>query len=207
MKQRVRTGFTELTDGGLDLEAASAVKGLTDNGNFKLGDTFTQFTSAYGTYHSCMGELATGGKEAVAAKNLARLALTPLFSSVAIMVNQQAEGDKIKLMGSGIELAAEPEHHLQPLPINLQVQHGDNGAMIVSVKHSPVGDHGTIFAYTPATNPETDPNKWIIKSVNSHKTVLTGLTPAVSYRFTAAYKGTDDDVLVWAPPISKIVSD
>jgi hypothetical protein len=25
--------------------------------------------------------------------------------------------------------------------------------------------------------------------------------------FTAAYKGTDDDVLVWAPPVNKIVSN
>ena len=104
-------------------------------------------------------------------------------------------------------MAATPQHHQQPMTINLKVQNGANGAMIISVDHSPVGDHGTVFAYTPATNTSTDPTGWNQKSVNSHKATLTGLTPGASYKFTAAYKGTDDDVPVWAAAVSKIVSD
>ena len=93
------------------------------------------------------------------------------------------------------------------MPINLQVENGANGTMVLSVKHSPVGDHGTVFAFTPATNTSTDPNTWTQKTANGHKITITGLTPGTAYNFTAAYKGSDDEALVWAPPISKIVSN
>jgi hypothetical protein len=208
MNARVLTGFSELDDGELDIEAASAVKGLTGNPSFTFtGDTLANFTEGAQAYHDSLGALSTGGKAAVVLKNEIRDALLPLFSAVAVIVNQQAVGNRTALLSSGIKLAAAHEHHQQPMPINLQVANGDNGTMIVSVKHSPVGDHGTVFAFTPATNTVTDPNTWTQKTVNGHKVTVTGLTPGASYKFTAAYKGTDDEVLVWAPSLSKIVSD
>ncbi|MBE7174679.1 MAG: hypothetical protein INR73_29175 [Williamsia sp.] len=207
MLAKVLTGFTNLTDGDLDTAVANAVTSLDKNPNFTLGTTFTQFSEAAMAYHVALGALVTGGKPATVAKDDAREVLEALFTQVAIMVNQQAAGDVTMLLSSGIKQVAAREHHQQPMPVNLQVKNGDNGAMILSVLHSPVGDHGTLFAYTPATNLNTDPNSWTMKNVNGHKATLTGLTPGVSYRFTAAYKGTDDDVPVWAPPISKIVSD
>lgn len=209
MNPRVLTGFTELNDGELDIEAANAVTGLTGNANFTFSnDALTNFTAAAEAYHNSLGALSTGGKPAVVFKNQVRAALLPLFSAAAIIVNQQAAGDETKLLSSGIKLAADTrQHHEQPVPINLQVTNGDNGTMIVSVKHSPVGDHGTIFAYTPATNTVTNPNAWTLKVANAHKITITGLTPGNAYYFTAAYKGSDDDALVWAPPVNKIVSN
>ncbi len=207
MTPRVLTGFSNLDDGELDIEAANAVTGLTDNDNFTFtGTDLTGFTKASGTYHASLSALKTGGQAATVAKNEAREALLPLFTAVAIIVNQQAKGNLTALLSSGIKLAAAHEHHQQPSPVNLQVANGANGSMIVSVKHSPVGDHGTVFAFTQDAK-STDPSTWTQKSVNAHKATITGLTPATSYEFTAAYKGTDDEPLIWAPPISKIVSN
>lgn len=79
--------------------------------------------------------------------------------------------------------------------------------MIVSVKHSPVSDHGTVFAYTLATNTNTNPNEWMLKTSNGYKATISGLTPGMAYEFTAAYKGTDEETLVWAPPVNKILSN
>ena len=207
MTQKVLTGFSHLDDGELDLAASNAVTGLTDNKNFTFsGSDFTDFSTAATTYHASLGALKTGGQPATVAKNEAREVLLPLFTAVAIIVNQQAKGNQTMLLSSGIKLAAAREHHQQPSPVNLQVANGPNGSIILSVKHSPVGDHGTVFAYT-TDNKSTDPNAWIQKSVNAHKAIITGLTPGMSYEFTAAYKGTDDEDLIWAPPISKIVSN
>ena len=208
MTPKVLTGFTELDDGELDIEAAAAVNALTDNANFTLDKALTDFASFATDYHKSLAALSTGGKTAVAEKNVARVALLPAFTNVAIMVNQQANGNLTLLLSSGIKLASDNRtHHQQPLPINLQVNHGPNGSIVISVKHSPVGDHGTVFAFAPADTKSTDPNTWQQRTANGHKVTITGLTPGAAYSFTAAYKGTDDEPLIWAPPISKIVSN
>lgn len=209
MTAKVLTGFSHLDDGELDIEAANAVTGLTGNSNFTFtGSTLTDFATAETAYHNALGALSTGGKTATIQKNEARAALLPLFTAVAIIVNQQAAGNLTMLQSSGIKLAStNRNHYQQPMPVNLQVNNGPNATIIASVEHSPVGDHGTVFAYTPATNASTDPNTWTQKTVNGHKATITGLTPAMAYNFTAAYKGADDEALVWAPPINKIVSN
>ncbi len=209
MIAKVLTGFTELDDGELDIEAANAVTGLTGNPSFIFtGTTLTDFSDVATAYHNALGALSTGGKAAIILKNETREALLPMFTGVAIIVNQQANGNQTALSSSGIKLASDNRnHHQQPMPINLQVTNGPNGTMAPSVKHSPVGDHGTVFAFTVGTNPQTDPNTWTQKTVNGHKATISGLTPGTAYNFTAAYKGSDDETLVWAPPISKIVSN
>ncbi len=208
MIERVLTGFGELGDGELDLAASKAITGLKGNPAIVFtGTTLTDFINGESTYHDSLGALETGGKVATAEKNIARADLLPLFSAVAIVVNQQAAGNLPVLLTTGIALAAHKEHHVQPKPINLQVNNGDNGDMLASVTHSPAGDHGTVFAFTPATSTNTDPNTWTQLTVNGHKATITGLTPATAYLFTAAYKGLDDEALVWAPPVNRIVSN
>ena len=71
----------------------------------------------------------------------------------------------------------------------------------------PIRSHGTIFAFTPATNADPDPNNWRIKHSNGHSLTIKGLTTGVAYLFTAAYKGLDEETLVFALPISKVVSN
>ncbi len=208
MVERVLTGFTELDDMELDKQSNNAVTSLTGNANFTwTGTALIDFTKASQIYHNAMGELNTGGSQAVVDKNNARVVLLPLFSSAAIIVNQQAVGNLTMLLTSGIKLAAHKEHHEQPLPINMQVANGVNGDMDISVKHSPVGDHGTVFAYTPVANTGTDPNTWVLKTVNGHKATISGLAPGSQFLFTAAYKGLDSEKLVWAAPVSKFVGN
>ncbi len=208
MANRVITGFTHHKDGALDLAAAKALTGLKGNGNFSFaGTSFTDFETAANAYHGWRGSLATGGKPAVAEKNEARKTLIPLFSAIAVAVNLQAGGNLEKLQTSGIRLAKHKQHHQQPLPVNLKVGYGFNGGMLVSVAKSPVGDRGTVFAYTPVTNTSTNPNSWTLHPSNGHKAVISGLPAGAEYFFTAAYKGRDKDALVWAPPVRKFVGN
>lgn len=207
-KFKVITDFSDVKDADLDVDASNAVKGLTGNTSFTFtGSTFTNFTSNATSYHSAMAALATGGSPAVIAKNTARAILETSFSAVAVIVNQQANGDLAKLQSSGIRLAKQPVKMPQPLPVNFRVENGNNGDINVAVDRSPVTNHGTVFAYTPAANAASDINLWTIKPVNGHSAVIKGLPAGVAYLFSAAYKGNDDEDLVWAAPITKYVSN
>jgi hypothetical protein len=208
MRDRVRTGFTGLKDIELDEDAASAVKGLTGNAGIVFtGSAFTDFVAAVDIYHASMGALKTAGNNAFAVKDVARKALLPLFSAVAVVVNQQAEGNLLVLQSTGIRLVAHRGHRRHGLPVNFQVKYGPNSNMLVSVKRSPAGGRGTVFAFTPATNPDTHPATWQQKAVNGCKATISGLTAGMAYLFSVAYKGRDKDALVWGPPVNKIVGN
>lgn len=207
-KDKVITNFDAFADLDLDEAAAKAQTSLTGNANFTFtGTVFTDFTAAASTYHGKIGALATGGTQAVIAKDAAKDVLQTKFSALAKEVNRQANGDLAKLTSSGIALAKQPVHQPQPQPVGLQVKNGNGTDMLVSVSTSGVSNHGCIFAYTPATNAPADPNTWTIKHSNGHSIIIKGLTPGTAYLFTVAYKGADDEDLVFAPPVNKIVSN
>ncbi len=207
-KYKVVTDFSDLKDAELDVEAANAVKGLSGNPDFTFaGNELKDFTTDAGDYHTAMGSLATGGKLAVTAKNTARTTLEKSFGAVAVIVNQQANGVLGKLQGSGIPLTEQPSYDVQPVPVNFRVDNGANGVMNVAVDKSTVTDHGTVFAYTPVVNAPSDINLWTLKPANGHSAVVKGLPAGAAYLFSAAYKGRDDDDLVWASAITKYVSN
>lgn len=207
-KQKIITDFSNYTEADLDVAAANAVKGLTGNTNFTFaGSLLKDFQDDAITYHDSLAALATGGKTAVTTKNAARETLLNSFSAIAVVVNQQADGDLAKLQSSGIALTEQPKYLPQPIPINFRVDNGNNGAINVAVDKSTVTDHGTVFAYTPVANAPSDINLWTLKPVNGHSAVIKGLPAGVAYLFSAAYKGRDDEDLVWAAPITKYVSN
>jgi hypothetical protein len=112
-----------------------------------------------------------------------------------------------KLQSSGIDLAEQPKYLPQPLPVNFRVENGNNGVINVAVDKSPVTNRGAVFGYTPVANAPTNINTWILKPVNKHSTSIKDLPAGVAYLFSAAYKGRDDEDLVWAAPITKYVSN
>ena len=207
-KIKVITDVTDLKDAELDVESSNAVKGLKGNTKFTFtGTTFTDFETDTKGYHDSLAALATGGKIAVTAKNEARVKLEKSFSAVAVIVNQQAEGDLAILQTTGMELSKQPSHQQQPLPVNFRVENGTNGDINVAVDKSAVTDYGTVFAYTPVANAPANINNWTLKFVNKHNAVIKGLPAGVAYLFSAAYKGSDDEDLVWAAAITKYVSN
>jgi hypothetical protein len=207
-KEKVITNFDGFADVELDDAASKANTALTGNANFTFtGTVFTDFTGAATSYHSKMAALATGGRQAVIAKDIAKEILKAKFSAVAKEVNRQANGDLGKLNSSGIDLAKQPIHQQQQQPVGLQVKNGNGTDMLLSVNTGSVANHGCIFAYTPATNTDPNPNNWTIKHSNGHSITIKGLTAGTAYLFTVAYKGADDEDLVFAPPVNKIVSN
>jgi len=205
---KVITNFSPFADAELDKEALNAVKACTGNANFKFsGTSLADFTTAENDYHEAMGNIKTGDHQAITAKNNAREVLEKTFSAIAKQVNDQSGGDLLILESSSITLAKTPEHHQQPQPSNFKIANSDNGTMRVSVKKSPVGSHGVVFAYTPVTGAPADINKWTLQPSTKRSAVIKGLTGGIHYFFAAAYKGLDTEDLVWTLPIDKIVGN
>ena len=207
-KPKVLTNYARYTDPNLDVTGESGSKGLTGNAYFTFTNgELTGLTANATTFHNKMALLANGGPAAVIEKNTARANLLQSLNIVALQVNIQANGDLLKLQSSGLPLASQPQHHQQPAPGNLKVVIGNNGDLLVSVDKSPESDNGTVFAYTPVSNTENDPNLWTLKPVNGHSATIKGLTAGIGFKISAAYKGNDNDDLVWAPPITKFASN
>ena len=204
---KVITGFTNYSDPTLDVAGISAVTGLTANVHFTfVNGELTVLTTNQNTFHTKLAAVATGNALAVTEKNAARKGLLTAMRIIAIQVNLQADGDLLKLQSSGLPLATVPQYHAQSAPEGFIIDNGNSGELYAKVNKSPVGDSGTVFAYTLASNTVTDPEQWTLKPANSHSITFKNLTPGVEYKVSAAYKGNDEDDLVWAPPVSKFAN-
>ena len=206
-KNKVITGYTNYSDPNLDVAGNSAVAALTGNTHFTFVNAeLTTLTSTQTAFHTKLAAVATGNAIAVIEKNDARNDLLTALRIIAIQVNLQADGDLLKLQTSGLPMANLPQHHLQSAPADLSVDNGNSGELIAKVSKSPVGDNGTVFAYSLASNTVSDPELWTLKPVTSHTVTVKDLAPGTEYKFSAAYKGNDNDDLVWAPPVSKFAN-
>jgi hypothetical protein len=96
------------------------------------------------------------------------------------------------------------------VPANLKVARTNiAGNMEVSVDKPIYGTHGTIFAFwKPSLGPTpANINDWFFRHSNGLSFTITGLTPNTSYPFAAAYKGNDNEPLVWTAITTKSAGD
>jgi hypothetical protein len=207
---RALEDYGDEKDDEIKSTATSAIAGLSTNSNFTFITQLSDVVSAESTYSLKLGEVATGNKASVTAKDVAKAALAAKLSVLAVSVNLQANGDLGKLQSSGLPLAKVPEHHTMGVPSDFEVDRANiAGNMEVKVENPIYGTHGTIFAFwkpslgaTPASI-----NDWFFRHSNGHSFTITGLTPNVPYPFAAAYKGNDDEALVWTAITTKSPGD
>ncbi|MFP5040443.1 hypothetical protein [Parasediminibacterium sp. JCM 36343] len=210
-KQRIITDYSTLTDADLDITASAGIKGMTGNTNFTFTHSeLTNATTAQTDYHTALAALTTGSSATVTAKNTARQKLIDTLYVLAAQINIQSNGDLKILQGTGFPLAKKGSHQTMGEIINFQVRRGTvAGTMELSVANPGYSHHGTVFAFW---NPDLgatpkDIDDWFQRSANGHSITLTGLTPGKTYSFSSAYKGSDDDDLVWGSIVSKMVGD
>jgi len=207
---RAITNFENENDDEIVTTANSAIAGLTGNANFTFGTQLSDVVSAEATYVTKLGLVATGGNTAVTAKDVAKGVLETKLAVLAKAVNLQANGDLGKLQSTGLPLVKLPVHNNMGVPGNLEVKR-DNiaGYMIVKVGTPIYATHGTIIAFW---KPELGPtpaniNDWFFRHSNGHSYTITGLRPNAAYPFAAAYKGNDNEPLVWTAITTKSAGD
>jgi hypothetical protein len=204
---KVITDYSHNSDADLDTVATTIVTDCNGNANFKfVNGELDNAAAAQTNYHTKLAELANGGPQAVTAKDMAKKVLQDALSVLCQQINIQCGGDKEKAQSSGAPLAKTPTVSVMPVPTGLVVKYNDvSGSVDIKVDTPNVSDHGTIFAYTLATNAPTNLNDWKLAIANGHKATIKGLTAGQTYAFAAAYKGRDEDDLIWCPAINKMV--
>ena len=210
-KSKIITNYESVTDDALEALAAAGIMGTTNNVDFTLmHNELTDATKALSEYHTALAAVATGNSSSVTDKNTARLNLLAKLSVLTAQINIQAGGDLAKLQRTGFILVKAHEHQHMGEVLNFSVKRGVNaGSMDLSVEKPIYSHYGTVFAYWDTTlgAAPTDINQWFQRHCNGHALTLSGLTAGKTYPFSAAYKGSDSDTLVWSAVISKMVAD
>jgi len=208
--EKVITNYEGEKDDEIKSTANAAITGLTGNASFTFTTQLSDVVTAEGIYTTKLSEVATGGRDAVTAKDTAKEVLATKLSVLATAVNLQAAGDLGKLQTTGLPLAKVPAHHSMETPTNFVVARTNiAGNMEVSVDTPIYGTHGTIFAFwKPSLGPTpANINDWFFRHSNGHSFTITGLTPNTPYPFAAAYKGNDNEPLVWTAIMIKSPGD
>lgn len=203
---KVKINYSDLNDAELDETSSTIVKDCTGNPNFTFTTELTKATAAQTDYHNKLALVALGGPLATAAKNEARGVLETALRVLCTQINLQGNGNEGKLKSSGAPLVKEATNEPMPVPTGMAVKQTNvSGTVKVSVDVPDVHDHGTIFAYTLSASAAPNINDWKNTHANKHSMDISGLTRGSEYSFSAAYKGKDEQPLVWCPAITMMV--
>ncbi len=208
---KVNTDLSHESDDAIGAKVEAIIVGCTGNANFTVTTLLATVVSAKSTYVTALGLCTHGTEAARVNKDAKKVLLVIAVKALGVMVNVQANGDRIKALSSGFEMEKIGLPQVMGVVINFKVAAGGvAGYMNFSAdKPKTFSTHGTIFAFwDPALGPTpADKNKWFQRHSNGVSLTITGFTPGVSYPFAAAYKGLDTDMLVWTATMNKMAGD
>ena len=208
---QVITDISTHTDDGVSTAAGAAIVGITGNPDFTMVAPLAALVSAKAAYDPALAACAHGDEAKTTTKNIKKALLVAAYRTVAVQVNVQAGGNRVKALGSGCEMEKEGSHQVMGPVENFKVMPANvAGSMNLHVdKPTTFSTHGTVFAYWDvALGPTpTDKNKWFQRHSNGISLTITGFTPGVTYPFASAYKGVDSDPLVWTATMNKMAGD
>ena len=199
--QKISLGFSPLSDADFFEEAKHIFSKMTGNTNFpdptpKLLEVDAAIT-AYGTALTAAKEL---GKDNVAEKNKARLALTVLLQDLGRYAMFVAKGDVTMLISSGYRLNKMPQPVHLDIPGNVSISNGPvPGSMEVKVK-AVKGAQSYIHQITDA--PPTDNTVWVSVTTGRSRYVHTSLTRGKEYWVRAGATGSNEQ-LTYGPASSQ----
>ena len=208
---KVVIDISHKTDDEISTTVGAAIAGITGNSSFTMVAQLAALVTAKAAYDPALAACAHGDEADTDLKNTKKALLVNAYRIVAVQVNVQANGDRVKALSSGCELEKDGSHQVMGDVVNFKASASKvAGSMDLSVdKPTTFSTHGTVFAYwdvalgaTPA-----DKNKWFQRQSNGNSLTITGFTPGVTYPFAAAYKGLDTDPLIWSNTINKMAGD
>ena len=207
---KVITDFSRSTDAEIGPIADAAILGCAaSNTNFSVVAELAAVVSSNGTYKADLALCKHGDETTTTNKNDTKKLLVGDLRNLGTQVNIQAAGNRVKALSSKFPMVKDPSHHVMTEIIFFRVKPSNvSGYMEVSAEKPTYATHGTIFAYwDPALGPTpADKNKWFQRHSNGHSLLITGFTPGVTYPFAAAYKGLDNEPLVWCDTINRMAT-
>ncbi len=207
---KVKVNFEESTDAEIGPIADAVIVGCaSSNTNFSVVTQLAAVVLSNGNFKRDLALCKNGDSTDTTNKNTNKGILVDDLRNLGIQVNVQAAGDRVKALSSKFPIVKDPSHHVMTEIIFFRVKPSNvSGYMEVSAEKPTYATHGTIFAYwDPALGPTpADKNKWFQRHSNGHSLLITGFTPGVTYPFAAAYKGLDNEPLIWCDTINRMAT-
>ena len=194
---KVIIDYKDVLEGELDNQGQAIFNSLTNNPNFTWANnelvTLQTLVTAYGVAYEAS---RNGTKANTVAKDDARKALLAQMRLMALQVNLQANGDRLKLESSGFTLVKESTKvGVLPKPTGFKVKSGSNsGDFAVEVDaNSSANVYLFYFMIAPGS---ANINDWRLIASNKRKINVSGFSPGKQYECKCAYKGSEETVVL-----------
>lgn len=145
--------------------ADAVIAALTGNADFPTAAPLVaELVTAQATYSAALSASKEGSRKEAAEKNKAKSVVVAILQQLCGLVNFVAEGDRVKLLGSGFDISKDLETPVVIEPAkNVIINYGANsGEMRVAVK-GVKGHKGLVFEYAVATenNELAEDSMWV----------------------------------------------
>lgn len=203
--RKIKLDFARYSDPALLVLAQSILAALTGNLFFPSpSPTLAVFQAAITAYSDALSAAANRGKNEVTAKNARRQELIDVLFNLALDVMKTADGNEEALVSSAFPLTRQRQP-LLPLgiPVIAKIELGLNAGELEVILGSLQGARTFVYKYTP--EPLTAGSVW--ESVNSTriKETISGLESGKKYLVQIVAYGTNNQMTVCEPVLSKIV--
>src|SRR5258706_5404377 len=202
-KARVTTGFEGLSDPDFQLKSDKIFQSMVNNIFFpNPTPDMATLSAAVTSVGTALLAAQSRDKNAVAVKNAARFTLSGLLTQLAGSVNTTANGDLVKLVSTGFDLAKDGESVPLPKPGSPVLSDGINQGELISKIPSVAGSRAYGHRYTtevPVAN-----TVWVETISTSSKFMHTGLVSGQKYWCQVAAYGPFEQV-VYSDSITRVV--
>jgi hypothetical protein len=190
---KVIIDYTDVLEGELDNQGQAIFNSLVNNPYFTWANNeigqLQNLVTAYGVAYEAS---RNGTKANTVAKDDARKARLAHLRLMALQVNLQANGDKLKLETSGFTLAKESAKvGVLPKPTGFKVKSGSNSGDFAVEVDANSSANVYLFYFTP-TPASTNLNDWRLVPSNKLKANISGFTPGKQYECKCGYKGSEE---------------
>ncbi len=201
---RIKTSSYSFTDAAFAAYAQSINTALTENANFpNTQPLLPNLADAVDAYVKALADAKSRDKVAVGLKVTARRNLELELLAIANSAQNEAHGDRDKLLSSNFELYKNNYTPAPPLgPVTgFTVTDGLNPGTAKLKTKGPAGAKSMVFQYT--SDPITPQSVWISYTTTQKEFIITNLESAKRYWYRVMAIGARDQVSV-SEPISRI---
>lgn len=176
MKQnKLILDYSKFSDADLNLKSKTVVVNMTGNMSFPdTKPTIAEFTTLQNAYNEALEKTNSKDRQLIAVKNQNKLALVAAMRQLAMNVDAIANGDKVLLLSSGFDLAANNENPATlGVPTDFKIMDGVNsGELRFSCKKAA---NAVSYNFEYVDEEPTDQTQWIIVPSTSREITVRGL--------------------------------
>lgn len=204
--KKILLDFSRYADGPLLVLSQAILAALTGNAFFPAlsNPSLADFQTAVNAYEAALAAAADRGRNNVAAKYARKTELINLLFKMALQCMKVADSNLEALISSGFPLS-KTKAPLPPLGIVTidRIELGLNSGELAVFLLSLTGARTYVYQYTP--DPLTPDSEWTNLNSTITKETITGLEVGKRYWIRVIAYGTNNQMTVCDPVLSKIV--